>query len=68
MPSTVGPRLENGATASSAVVPVLPKSAAPTVSTNGSSAGLASLPGPSSPSLPAATTTRMPARHAFSTA
>ena len=67
MPSGVGPRLENAATVSSASSAVPAVSAAPTVMTYGSSAGLATVPA-AGPWLPAETTTTRPACQARSTA
>ena len=66
-PSPVGPQLENGATRSSELSTVPRRSAAPTVRTKGSSAGL-SIFDPPAPRFPAAATTRIPASHSRSTA
>ena len=66
-PSWVGPRLENDATVSSPVPLVLLRSAAPTVMTKGSSAGLLMVPA-EGPRFPAATTTVIPENHTCSTA
>src|SRR5205085_7181801 len=61
------PREENAGTVSSRLVAVPLVSSAPTATTYGSVAGLSS-DGWLLPLLPPATTTTMPARHAFSTA
>ena len=66
-PWAVGPRPEKSGSWSSPTAAVPRSSVAPTVTTQGSSAGLVMVPG-SGPSLLAATTTVMPADQARSTA
>src|SRR4051812_14954415 len=66
-PSWVGPRPEKSGTTSSVMATVPRSSTAPTVTTQGSSAGFEMVPG-AGPRLLAETTTTIPAAHAFSTA